>query len=322
MLEPDGQFTSAVTLTTATPATDQGMDALVTGGAGPSVRLHPKPSCPRSAVLPRSDTSLAVPCNVACRLTKMSTYRRGPMTLSDRELDTGSLGEAAYLRIRADIVRCRLAPGERLTERRLATDTGFGVSPIRDALTRLDHEGLVRTLPRKGYQVKPLTIKAVDDLFDFWAVLGPEVARRGVVGATEEQLDRIIACGAEIASLTKEQGRTREATQRTVEIIDQMFTILAEATRNDYMISTCARLSGELTRVWILVIDSELLDYGEPLVPLGRWKDNFLLRDGDKFAEFARYYIEQSHNRVLRTLARWPSVVATEVVPLRKTTPQ
>ncbi|HEY1454899.1 MAG TPA: GntR family transcriptional regulator, partial [Candidatus Dormibacteraeota bacterium] len=89
----------------------------------------------------------------------------------------------AYRRLRADIASCRLAPGQRLTERGLAARTGLGVASIRDALTRLDHDGLVRTLPRKGYQVKPLTIKAVDDLFHFWAVIGPELVRRGIMGA-------------------------------------------------------------------------------------------------------------------------------------------
>ena len=55
-----------------------------------------------------------------------------------------SLGEAAYRRLRGDIIACRLAPGQRLTEKQLAADTGFSLAPLRDALTRLDPEGLVR----------------------------------------------------------------------------------------------------------------------------------------------------------------------------------
>ncbi|WP_460062513.1 GntR family transcriptional regulator [Streptomyces sp. YKOK-I1] len=236
--------------------------------------------------------------------------------MSEPRPDAVPLGESAYLRIRGDIISCRLAPGARLTERRLAADTGFGISPVRDALTRLDHEGLVRTLPRKGYQVKPLTIKAVDDLFDFWSLIGPEVGRRGVAGATAGQLDRMIALSEEMVALTRERGHSREVVQRTVELTDEMFTVLAAATGNEYLTATGARLSGELSRVWTLVIDSELLDYGDPLLHLDTWKDIFLHRDGDRAAESMRQHIEQSHNRVLRTLARWPSVIATEVVPL------
>lgn len=228
------------------------------------------------------------------------------------------LSEAAYLQIRAGIVSCRLAPGARLTERALAAETGFGISPIRDALTRLDHEGLVRTLPRKGYQVKPLTIKTVDDLFDYWVIVGPEVARRGVASATTEQLDHIVAGGEEIAHLASEHGYTREVAERIGEVFHERFSVLAEATGNEYLLSAIVQLSGELRRVWTLVLNSELLDYGEPLLPVNAWEDVFRRRDGDTVAELVRGYIEQSHHRVLRTLARWPSVVTTEVVSLRK----
>lgn len=63
--------------------------------------------------------------------------------------------------------------GTALHRARLALTTGLGVSSIREALTRLDHDGLVRTLPRKGYQVTPLTVKSVDDLFVLWGIIVP-----------------------------------------------------------------------------------------------------------------------------------------------------
>ena len=55
---------------------------------------------------------------------------------------TVPLAEAAYRRLRGEIIACRLQPGQRITERALAGAFGFGVAPIRDALTRLDHDGL------------------------------------------------------------------------------------------------------------------------------------------------------------------------------------
>jgi hypothetical protein len=47
--------------------------------------------------------------------------------------DPVSLGEIAYRRLRADIVSCRLAPGQRLTERGLAFETGLSISDPRSA---------------------------------------------------------------------------------------------------------------------------------------------------------------------------------------------
>ena len=229
-----------------------------------------------------------------------------------------ALGEAAYQWLRAEIVACRIAPGQRLTERGLAAETGFGVSPIRDALTRLDHQGLVRTVPRSGYQVKPLTIKSVDDLFEYWSILGPEVARRGALGASSEQLEQMAAVLDQGARLTGQQGTVREIALEGVEFARTLFGILAEATGNEYLLSAYRRLESELSRVWILVIDSELLDTGITHAASYDWAATLASRDGDAAAAHAREYIEKSHHRVLRTLARWPSVIMSEVVPLRR----
>lgn len=49
--------------------------------------------------------------------------------------------------LRERIVDGRLAPGLRITERQLAADMGIGLTPVRQALARLDGENLVRTLP-------------------------------------------------------------------------------------------------------------------------------------------------------------------------------
>jgi DNA-binding GntR family transcriptional regulator len=225
------------------------------------------------------------------------------------------LSEVAYRRLRADIIACRLPPGQRLTERSLATRTGFGISSIRDALTRLAHDGLVRTVPRKGYQVKPLTIKVVDDLFLFWGTVGPELVRFGIQGATAAELRQAAAGFSELSRLAGEGGPTRELVMRGVGIASRSFGILAAATRNEYFISTFTRVDGEISRVWTLVIDAEPPPPGSAFTGLDHWQDALSRRDGGVGAAGARAYIEQAHHHVLRALARWPSVITSAVVP-------
>ncbi len=226
------------------------------------------------------------------------------------------LGEAAYRRLRADIVACRLGPGERLTERGLASQLGIGVSPIRDALTRLDHEGLVRTIPRKGYQVMPLTIQSVNELFDYWAIIGPELVRRGVAGASSDQFDRARALATEFSQLTThDDADTRKLALANVEAISQFFDLLAEATGNRYLIAAHRQITGEVLRVWTLVIESELLDFGHRVADLDDIGDAMARREANLAADLIRRHIQRSHIRVLEVLARWPSVVTAEVVP-------
>ncbi len=229
--------------------------------------------------------------------------------------ETVSLGDAAYRQLRSDIVSCRLAPGQRLTERSLAEGTGFGISPIRDALTRLDHEGLVRTLPRKGYQVTPLTLKLVDDLFTLWAIVGPEIARLGLRDATGEQHRQLMAIAREMAELRGTSAATGGAIPlRLVTLADEAFSLLAGATGNDYLITVYHRLRHDMDRVWVLSAQG-----GGPVPDPGldqRLVTLFDQRDGEAAATAVRRAIEQVHHQALRIFSRWPSVAASEITPL------
>src|ERR1700674_2455806 len=72
---------------------------------------------------------------------------------------------AAVLReIRADIVACRLAPNERLRVEALRARYGVGGSPIREALMRLEVEGLVTLEQNKGFRVSPVSLDQLSDL--------------------------------------------------------------------------------------------------------------------------------------------------------------
>jgi DNA-binding GntR family transcriptional regulator len=226
------------------------------------------------------------------------------------------LAESAYRRLRADILACRLQPGQRITERALAKETGLGVSPIRDALTRLDHEGLIRTIPRKGYQVAPLTVKVIDDLSSFWQLIAPEVIKRGVTNATDEQLDRV---ANDLKGIDRVGPVGQDAGVRVghfFEIVDEMFTTLAEASDNSYLAAAYAKVSGEVFRAWTLLSDSDLFTPMK-LVNLADWFDLLRRRDADALAEKAREYVQACHDHAAQTLARWPSVMTSEVVPLR-----
>jgi DNA-binding GntR family transcriptional regulator len=64
--------------------------------------------------------------------------------------DTLSLAERAYRHLRDAIVRGTLEPGTRVSERSLALALGISAQPVREALRRLESDGMVVTLPRRG----------------------------------------------------------------------------------------------------------------------------------------------------------------------------
>ena len=61
--------------------------------------------------------------------------------------------DRVHRRLRADIIAGRLAPGTRLAMEQLKTAYGVGLSPLREALSRLSSQGLVEQLSQRGFRV-------------------------------------------------------------------------------------------------------------------------------------------------------------------------
>jgi DNA-binding GntR family transcriptional regulator len=76
-----------------------------------------------------------------------------------------NLTTQAYRRIREFILEGGMDNRERLTEEFLATQLGISKSPIREALTRLETEGLLRIEPRRGAYLRKYTAKEAEDLY-------------------------------------------------------------------------------------------------------------------------------------------------------------
>ncbi len=90
------------------------------------------------------------------------------MTLVQKHDDAvePTLNAAVLRQIRADIVACRLAPSERLRVEPLRGRYGVGGSPIREALMRLEAEGLVTLEQNKGFRVSSVSREQLYDLMN------------------------------------------------------------------------------------------------------------------------------------------------------------
>jgi DNA-binding GntR family transcriptional regulator len=77
-----------------------------------------------------------------------------------------TINATVFRQIRADIVACRLAPNERLRVEALRGRYNVGGSPIREALMRLEAEGLVTLEQNKGFRVSPVSRDQLYDLMN------------------------------------------------------------------------------------------------------------------------------------------------------------
>jgi DNA-binding GntR family transcriptional regulator len=90
-----------------------------------------------------------------------------------------SLPEVIYEDVRERILSGRLGPGQPVRQDALAFDLGVSKIPLREALTRLEHDGLITANPRRGYEVKPMTAAEAEEVFDLRLSVEPAAAALG-----------------------------------------------------------------------------------------------------------------------------------------------
>jgi len=86
-----------------------------------------------------------------------------------------SLKQQAYQAIRAKILNCEYAPNSYLNEELLCQEFKVSRTPIRDALSRLEHENLIKILPKKGIVVAPLNVNEINMIYETRILLEPYI---------------------------------------------------------------------------------------------------------------------------------------------------
>lgn len=77
----------------------------------------------------------------------------------------------AYRTIKAHILENRYPPGHQVLEQQLADDLGMSRTPVREALIRLQDEGLVELIPRRGMRVVPLSPQEMQEIYEVLTAL-------------------------------------------------------------------------------------------------------------------------------------------------------
>lgn len=124
----------------------------------------------------------------------MSTENERTMPFPDEPFASRTKGhlrlDDVYRRLRDDLLSLRLIPGERLSERALERRLGVSRTPIREALLRLEEEGLVRR-GGSGLQVSPLDLDELLEAFEFREQLECQAVRLACRRASSGDLDRL-----------------------------------------------------------------------------------------------------------------------------------
>jgi DNA-binding GntR family transcriptional regulator len=172
--------------------------------------------------------------------------RRAP---ARRAAATGAetLTEQAYRLIEEQIVTLRLKPGDVLSEQMLSATFAIGRTPVREALQRLAHEGLMIILPRKGILVSDLNPRHQLLVLEVRRELERLLSRAGAERATEEQREQLqeIARGMDRAAKSNDDIDFMR--------LDREFNrLMVEAAHNSYAARSMKLLQGLSRRFWYM----------------------------------------------------------------------
>ena len=121
------------------------------------------------------------------------------------------LRDVVFNTLRQAILRGELKPGERLMEIQLANKLGVSRTPIREAIRKLELEGLVLMIPRKGAEVAEITEKSLKDVLEIRRALEDLAVRLACEKITKDELKELKKAGDEFKKVLKSQDITEVA---------------------------------------------------------------------------------------------------------------
>jgi DNA-binding GntR family transcriptional regulator len=204
----------------------------------------------------------------------------------------GSLPEYVYARLREDIFEMRLLPGDQITETEIAAYFKVSRTPVREALQRLQGDGLMQGYVRGGWEVVPIDFKRFDDLYELRKLIEIHAVTRLCEGAVDAALID------DLKALWCVPPAARLADGRAAAMLDEAFhQTLVRATGNLEMAGAFDRLTDRIRivrRLDFVYGDCVQSTYDEHAAILAR----IAARDGAGAAALMTAHIEGSHAEV------------------------
>jgi len=128
----------------------------------------------------------------------------GPKAHAVRNGEAKTLADDVFLRIRDDIVKGALRPGEKLRPDRLSERYGIGLSPIREALSRLAADGLAVAQGQRGFFVAPVAAGELADVAELRAHFSVMALERSVARGDEAWEAAVVTAYYRLNKLVKQ----------------------------------------------------------------------------------------------------------------------
>lgn len=214
------------------------------------------------------------------------------------------MNQAIYQKIKERILFLHYTPGQILNEKTLAAEFGVSRTPLRDVLSRLEADQLVRILPRTGTLVTEIEFQKMLNTYQVRFDIEALVGRLAAEQANAPFIGKAKKIGAQCQALS---GRRR---RRDLVIVDARYrALLFQAADNPVLTDVSERLYNLTLRLWYITLEKGNWDIeiealrAEIDATTTAWKD----QDAEAAARVRRAGLEAHFERIRRQFLGLPS---------------
>jgi DNA-binding GntR family transcriptional regulator len=201
--------------------------------------------------------------------------------------------QKAYDLIKGKILNCEYMPNSFINEKMIQEELDCSRTPIREALSRLEQENLLKIIPKKGILISDLSINEISMLYETRILIEPYILRNFGNAIPQSTIE-------EYAALFSEK-ESDEKINLELEADDNFHKTLCLTCPNKYLISCLGEIASQSQRVRILTgfskdrLRSSLLEHKEII-------DCLQAKDFEKAARAMESHLKKAENAAFNTL--------------------
>ena len=212
--------------------------------------------------------------------------------------DYKPLRDVIFDTLREAIIVGELKPGQRLMEVQVAEKMGVSRTPVREAIRKLELEGLVEMLPRKGAHVAELSVKDIMDVLEVRATLDGLATSLSATRITDDEKKELRHLLDQFINYVEKEN-LQGAIKKDVEFHD----VIYRSSRNDKLIQISNNLREQIQRFRIVYIK----DYSSSRELIREHTEIYeaiIAGNPETAMEAARRHIKNQEETIIRSLKR------------------
>jgi DNA-binding GntR family transcriptional regulator len=154
------------------------------------------------------------------------------------------LNEIVFERLQGEILQGRLRPGDALRQEEITKRLGVSRTPVREAIHRLQAEGLVTSIPRKGAVVSEIPVKKIQEIYDVRGQLEAFAAELAIDHLTESDFRRLQELIRQMELL-----HPKADLERILEKNTEFHSIIYSAAKNETLVGMIEQLWRDIRRL-------------------------------------------------------------------------